>query len=159
LPPILFRWNLLFGLAIVVVVLLVIYVIARIILGWLIGQSAQRHDTTELAALYRTKAILNSLITPVMAITIAVFIAIAAMTGWGFDTPDKRAGDLKPAVVPGQLGSGSNKPTVRSKELRKEGDDLQEERMKELQNFRDDFFKKRSNASSESPEPAPPKAD
>jgi len=145
MPPLEVNYSWFVGLAITLACWLATAILIKLALGWSQGR-AERYDNREaMDGIRHTREWIRSLLAPSLFIILVVWVLAFVSLGGIKQVQDHedKAGELKPTVEAGKLFQGKNNPATRAEELREEGDELIDQRVDELDDFRQDFLNKK----------------
>jgi len=147
-PPVEVRTSLLFGLLILLACWLIAVLLTKLALKWMRGRAEGDEDAIE--AVEQIREWVHSLMGPVLIGILILWGLAFVMTGWVIpSSKEDPTGTLEESVEPGQLFQGQNNPETRKEEIRKEGTEIQQEKMENLGDFREQFFKDRKESKSD----------
>lgn len=143
MPGIEINWSFVYGLGVIAIIFVAVLLIAKLALSFAMSSTFRNNNREAFETLVGISDMFFKA-APYLAIAIFVVWLGAFVTSGGIIWGD-RGEPTEELVeeVSGELFSGENKPEVRSKELRKDGQDLQDEKMESLKDFRKDFLKNR----------------
>lgn len=126
-------WSLWLGFGLVMSTLIVLYPLLR----WAAGQAAGE-------AWPRWRGRFNAVYTFAFGAAVTGFVLAVLWFGW-FTPPEENAAGRTEPQPQGQLRMGVNNPEQSDQRIRDEGDALQEQHGRDLDAFREDFFKGDAN--------------
>lgn len=139
------NYNYFVGLAVLLGIWIAAVLAGRLLCSWSAGRAAHRKNSEALLAIAEARDWFMSIAALTLALIIGGWLAaFLFMGGVSKPTTDKNPeGQIESSSTPGELYSSDNAPRRRTPELREEGDELQAERMQELDDFRREFFERK----------------